>query len=127
MSNWDIKPDGVRGVLSKTAEAGGKFEDEFTAYGDGLVGAATWAGTMVLGGTELPKGGAFGPVAQALQEFQQRTENDVKFLPVRTAKSITGARLATEEYLKGDLQMAKNKQEEYSKAPTPEEMKDPKK
>lgn len=56
MSNWDIKPDGVRGVLSKTVEAGGKFEDEFTAYGDGLVGAATWAGTMVLGGTEIPKG-----------------------------------------------------------------------
>ncbi|WP_406512461.1 DUF6507 family protein [Streptomyces sp. NBC_00161] len=127
MSNWDIKPDGVRGVLSKTVEAGGKFEDEFTAYGDGLVGAATWAGTMVLGGTEIPKGGAFGPVAQALQEFQQHTENDVKFLPVRTAKSITGARLATEEYLKGDLQMAKNKQEEYSKAPTPEEMKGPNK
>lgn len=66
-------------------------------------------------------------MAQALQEFQQHTENDVKFLPVRTAKSITGARLATEEYLKGDLQMAKNKQEEYSKAPTPEEMKGPNK
>ncbi|GGR05009.1 DUF6507 family protein [Streptomyces netropsis] len=127
MSKWDIKPDGVRGVLSKTAEAGGKFEEEFKAYGEGLVGAATWAGTMVLGGTEIPKGGAFGPVAQALQEFQQKTENDVKFLPVRTGKSITGARLATEEYLKGDLEMAKNKQEEYSKAPTPEEMKGPKK
>lgn len=127
MSKWDIKPDGVRGVLSKTAEAGGKFEEEFKSYGEGLAGAATWAGTMVLGGTEIPKGGAFGPVAQALQEFQQKTENDLKFLPVRTGKSITGARLATEEYLKGDLEMAKNKQEEYSKAPTPEEMKGPKK
>ncbi|WP_328924698.1 DUF6507 family protein [Streptomyces sp. NBC_00190] len=127
MSTWDIKPDGVREVLSKTAEAGGKFEEEFESYGDGLVGAATSAGTMVLGGTEIPKGGAFGPVAQALQEFQQRTENDLKFLPVRTGKSITGARLATEEYVKGDLQMAKNKQDEYSKAPTPEEMKGPKK
>ncbi|MFC6986077.1 DUF6507 family protein [Streptomyces cirratus] len=66
-------------------------------------------------------------MAQALLEFQQHTENDVKFLPVRTGKSITGARLATEEYLKGDLAMAKNKQEEYSKAPTPEELKGPKK
>ncbi|MCX5074613.1 DUF6507 family protein [Streptomyces sp. NPDC060334] len=127
MSKWDIKPDGVREVLNKTAEAGGKFEEEFTSYGEGLVGSATSAGTMVLGGTEIPEGGAFGPVAQALQEFQQRTENDVKFLPVRTGKSITGARLATQEYLKGDLEMAKNKQEEYSKAPTPEEMKGPKK
>ncbi|MFD3544279.1 DUF6507 family protein [Streptomyces sp. NPDC058655] len=127
VSTWDIKPDGVRGVLSKTAEAGGKFEEAFTSYGEGVAGAATWAGTMVLGGTQVPTGGAFGPVAQALLEFQQRTENDVKFLPVRTGKSITGARLATEEYVKGDLEMAKNKQEEYSKAPTPEEMKVPKK
>lgn len=127
MTKWDIKPDGVRGVLKKTAEAGGEFEAEFTSYDEGLVGAATWAGTMVLGGTELPEGGAFGPVAQALQEFQEHTDNDLKFLPVRTGKSITGARLATQEYLKGDLDMAKNKQEQYSKAPTPEEMKGPKK
>ncbi|MEU5808730.1 DUF6507 family protein [Streptomyces sp. NPDC047718] len=127
MSDWDIKPDGVRGVLSKTAEAASKFEEEFTSYGDGLVGAATSAGTMVLGGAEVPKGGAFGPVAQALQEFQQRTENDLKFLPVRAGKSITGARLATEEYVKGDLEMAANKQKEYSKAPTAEELKGPKK
>lgn len=56
MTGWDIKPDGVRGVLSKTAEAGGKFEAEFTSYSNGLVGAATSAGTMVLGGTEIPQG-----------------------------------------------------------------------
>lgn len=127
MTGWDIKPDGVRGVLSKTAAAAGEFEAEFTAYGEGVVGAASSAGTMVLGGTEIPEGGAFGPVAQALQEFQDRTLDDVKFLPVRTGKSLTGARLATEEYLKGDLEMAKNKQELYSKAPTPEELKGPKK
>ncbi|MBZ9594835.1 DUF6507 family protein [Streptomyces erythrochromogenes] len=35
--------------------------------------------------------------------------------------------MATEEYVKGDLQMAKNKQEEYAKAPTAEELKGPKK
>ncbi|MDH6544722.1 DUF6507 family protein [Streptomyces lavendulae] len=127
MSTWDIKPGGVQGVLNKTAEAGAKFEEEFTSYGDGLVGAATSAGTMVLGGTEIPEGGAFGPVAQALQEFQQHTENDLKFLPVRTGKSITGARVATQEYLKGNLEMAKQAQDNYSKAPTPEEMKGSKK
>ncbi|MYX16623.1 hypothetical protein GTY67_25050 [Streptomyces sp. SID8374] len=127
MSKWDIKPDGVRSVLSRTAKVGGKFEDEFVSYGESLAGAAKWAGTMVLGGTEIPKGGAFGPVAQALKEFQERTKNDLRFLPVRTGKSITGARLATEEYLKGDLEMAKNKQEQYAKAPTPEELKGPKK
>ncbi|MFE3946325.1 DUF6507 family protein [Streptomyces sp. NPDC059118] len=123
MSKWDIKPDGVRGVLSRTAEVGGEFEEEFTSYGEGLLGAAACAGTMVLGGTEIPKGGAFGPVVQALQEFQDHTSGDLKFLAVRTGKSITGARLATEEYIKGDLEMARNKQKEYSKAPTPEELK----
>lgn len=56
MTKWDIKPDGVRGVLSRTAEVGGEFEEEFTSYGEGLLGAATYAGTMVLGGTEIPKG-----------------------------------------------------------------------
>ncbi len=122
MSKWDIKPDGVRSVLSKTAEVAGKFENEFTAYSEGLVGSATSAGTMILGGAEVPKGGAFGPVAQALQEFQQRTEDDVKFLPVRTGKSIKGAREATAAYLQGDLEMAHNKQEEAAKAPTPEEL-----
>ncbi|MFI5831617.1 DUF6507 family protein [Streptomyces sp. NPDC051578] len=61
MSTWDIKPDGVQGVLSKNAEAGGKFEEEFTAYGEGLVGAATWAGTMVLGGAGGAARGRAGP------------------------------------------------------------------
>ncbi|MFI9238462.1 DUF6507 family protein [Streptomyces cinnamoneus] len=127
MSKWDIQPGAVHGVLNKTAESGGKFEEEFKAYTEGLMHSSTHAGTMVLGGSAQPEGGAFGPVTQALQEFQKATENDLKFLPVRTGKSLTGARLATQEYIKGDLEMAKNKQEEYSKAPTPEEMKGPKK
>lgn len=62
-------------------------------------------------------------MAQALQEFQDHTSGDLKFLAVRTGKSITGARSATEEYIKGDLEMTRNKQREYSKAPTPEELK----
>ncbi|MEV5242085.1 DUF6507 family protein [Streptomyces cinnamoneus] len=127
MSKWDIRPGGVQGVLNNTAEAASKFEEEFKSYSEGLVHSATHAGTMILGGTKQPEGGAFGPVAQALQEFQEHTSDDLKFLPVRTGKSITGARLATEAYVHGDLEMAKNKQEEYSKAPTPEEMKGPKK
>ncbi|MGW9068912.1 DUF6507 family protein [Streptomyces yangpuensis] len=48
-------------------------------------------------------------------------------VPSRPDGSTTGARLATEEYVKGDLQMAKNKQEEYANAPTAEELKGPKK
>ncbi|MFJ1563365.1 DUF6507 family protein [Streptomyces erythrochromogenes] len=55
MSTWDIKPAGVQGVLNKTAGASSTFEEEFTSYSDGLVGAATWAGTMVLGGPSCPR------------------------------------------------------------------------
>ncbi|MCC3777627.1 DUF6507 family protein [Streptomyces sp. UNOB3_S3] len=123
MPKWDIQPDGVRTVLNNTGEVAGKFEDELTAYSEGLVGSATSAGTMILGGTKAPEGGAFGPVAQALQEFQEHTENDLKFLVVRTGKSIKGAREATEEYIKGDLAMAQNKQHLAAQAPTPEELK----
>lgn len=123
MTKWDIQPDGVRTALNNTGETAGKFGEEFTAYSDGLVASATAAGTMILGGTKAPEGGAFGPVAQALQEFQQHTENDLKFLVVRAGKSIKGAREATEEYLKGDEQMAQNKQHLAAQAPTPEEFK----
>ncbi|WP_438310220.1 DUF6507 family protein [Streptomyces sp. HUAS TT3] len=100
MSDWDIKPDGVRGVLSKRRSS----RRTVTAW---------WAPP---------------------RRWARWTENDLKFLPVRAGKSITGARLsvtgarlATEEYVKGDLEMAANKRKEYSKAPTAEEVKGPKK
>ncbi|MFI1968175.1 hypothetical protein BLA24_20720 [Streptomyces cinnamoneus] len=123
---WDIQLDGVRAALGHTGEVAGKFEEEFTSYGEHVSGAATSAGTMALGGATAPEGGFVGPVGAALKEFADGTENDLRFLPVRAGKSIKGAREAAEAYQQGDLEMAQNKEDAALKAPTPEELKPPK-
>jgi hypothetical protein len=105
---WDIQVDSVRDVLSKTEDTAGKFEDAFTAYNDALASAAKSAGTMAPG--VAPKSGTPGPVAAALQEFADKTFDDLRYLPARAAKSIGGAAKATKEYISGDLQMAANAQ-----------------
>ncbi|GAA2713150.1 MULTISPECIES: DUF6507 family protein [Streptomyces] len=119
---WDIKLDGVRAALSHTGEVAGKFEEEFTSYSEHLSGASTSAGTMALGGAKAPEGGFVGPIGAALKEFADGTQNDLRFLPVRAGKSIKGAREATEAYLKGDQEMAENKENAALQAPTPEEI-----
>ncbi|MEV4433434.1 DUF6507 family protein [Streptomyces sp. NPDC049555] len=119
---WDIKLDGVRAALSHTGEVAGKFEEEFTSYSEHLSGAATSAGTMVLGGSTAPKGGFVGPIGAALKEFADGTQDELRFIPVRAGKSLKGAREATEAYLKGDQEMAENKENAALQAPTPEEL-----
>ncbi|MEU5086385.1 DUF6507 family protein [Streptomyces sp. NPDC021356] len=108
MSKWDIQVESVRGVLGKTGDTAGKFEDAFTAYSSGLASAAKSAGTMAPG--VAPKSGTPGPVAAALQEFAGKTFDDLRYLPARAAKSIGGAAEATAEYVAGDLTMAANAQ-----------------
>ncbi|MEU3422761.1 DUF6507 family protein [Streptomyces murinus] len=108
MSKWDIDVESVRGVLGKTMDTAGKFEDELTSYSDGLASAAKSAGTMAPGAQ--PKSGTPGPIAAALAEFADKTFNDLRYLPARAAASIGGAAKATEEYVTGDLKMAANAQ-----------------
>lgn len=108
MSKWDIHVGTVRHVLGKTEETAGKFEGEFTSYTGGLESAAKSAGTMAPG--VQPGSGTPGPVAAALQEFAQKTFDDLRYLPARAAASIGGAAKATEEYVRGDLQMAADAQ-----------------
>ncbi|MCH0557754.1 MULTISPECIES: DUF6507 family protein [unclassified Streptomyces] len=108
MSNWDIQVESVRGVLNKTTDTAGKFEGEFKAYSNGLESAAKSAGTMAPG--VKPKSGTPGPIAAALQEFADKTFDDLRYLPARAAASISGAAKATKEYVTGDLKMAANAQ-----------------
>ncbi|MDQ0790371.1 DUF6507 family protein [Streptomyces sp. B3I8] len=108
MSKWDIHVGTVRHVLGKTEETAGKFEGGFTAYSTGLESAAKAAGTMAPG--VRPRSGTPGPVAAALQEFAQKTFDDLRYLPARAAASIGGAAKATEEYVHGDLEMAADAQ-----------------
>ncbi|GAA0962493.1 hypothetical protein GCM10009575_097580 [Streptomyces rhizosphaericus] len=111
---WDIDTSGVRGVLLKTGRVADDIEGQAKSYGKHLLSAAKSAGTLSMGCGPKPEG---GPVAAALVEFEQKTENDIKYIAARSGKSIKGAATATKEYVGGDLAMAAHAQHEALKAP----------
>ncbi|MEV6775999.1 DUF6507 family protein [Streptomyces syringium] len=114
MSAWDINPSAVSGVLTKCGTAAEGLSKAGQAVQKSLPAAATAAGTisgMYCG--EAPS----GPVAGALAEFANAWGKDVAYVAQRTANSLTGAKTATEEYIKGDLKMAADAHNEALKEP----------
>jgi hypothetical protein len=111
---WDIDPAGVNSVVSRTAQVASGLDGEVKAYGGHLSSAAKNAGTLSQGSQGSGQGGGgdgqYGLVALALSQFSQATEGQLKYLADRIGKSLHGAVDATEEYLKGDLQMAADTQ-----------------
>ncbi|MFJ4745756.1 DUF6507 family protein, partial [Streptomyces sp. NPDC088775] len=110
---WDLKPQGIQGVLKTTGEVASKIQTYATSYGDHMTSAASSAGTITAeggggGGGEGGKGGEAvgGLVALALSQFAEHTTPDLKFIAARAGKSLTGAVDATTAYLNGDLDMA---------------------
>ncbi|WP_326767965.1 DUF6507 family protein [Streptomyces sp. NBC_01591] len=114
MTGWDLKPQGIQGVLKTTGEVASKIQTHATSYGDHLSSAASSAGTISAegggdGGGGGGKGGeqaVGGLVALALSKFAEHTTPDLKFIAARAGKSLTGAVDATTAYLNGDLDMA---------------------
>ncbi|MCX4734853.1 DUF6507 family protein [Streptomyces sp. NBC_01363] len=111
MTGWDLKPQGIQGVLKTTGEVASKIQTYATSYGDHLSSAASSAGTITAegGGGGGGKGGeqaVGGLVALALSQFAEHTTPDLKFIAARAGKSLTGAVDATTAYLNGDLDMA---------------------
>ncbi|MFJ1641436.1 DUF6507 family protein [Streptomyces sp. NPDC088256] len=114
MTGWDLKPQGIQGVLKTTGEVASKIQTYATSYGDHMTSAASSAGTITAegggggGGGEGGKGGEAvgGLVALALSQFAEHTTPDLKFIAARAGKSLTGAVDATTAYLNGDLDMA---------------------
>ncbi|MCX4734859.1 DUF6507 family protein [Streptomyces sp. NBC_01363] len=111
MTGWDLKPQGIQGVLKTTGEVASKIQTYATSYGDHLSSAASSAGTITAegGGGGGGKGGeqaVGGLVALALSQFAEHTTPDLKFIAGRAGKSLTGAVDATTAYLNGDLDMA---------------------
>ncbi|WP_229867484.1 DUF6507 family protein, partial [Streptomyces gelaticus] len=110
---WDLKPQGIQGVLKTTGEVASKIETYATSYGDHLSSAAASAGTITAeggggggGGGKDGEGAVGGLVALALSQFAEHTTPDLKFIAARAGKSLTGAVDATTAYLNGDLDMA---------------------
>ncbi|XNR92435.1 DUF6507 family protein [Streptomyces sp. R-74717] len=112
MTGWDLKPQGISGVLKTTGEVAGKIQTYATSYGDHLSSAASSAGTISAEGGGDGGGGkdgekaAGGLVALALSQFAEHTTPDLKFIAARAGKSLQGAVDATTAYLNGDLEMA---------------------
>ncbi|MFF2897943.1 DUF6507 family protein [Streptomyces sp. NPDC057966] len=112
MTGWDLKPQGIQGVLKTTGEVASKIQTHATSYGDHMTSAASSAGTITAegggGGDSGGKGGEAvgGLVALALSQFAEHTTGDLKFIAARAGKSLTGAVDATTAYLNGDLDMA---------------------
>ncbi|WP_415950368.1 DUF6507 family protein [Streptomyces sp. KLOTTS4A1] len=115
MSGWDIRPQGVQGVLKITGETAGGIEKQATAFGEHLQSAATSAGTVAAEGAEGTENG--GLVALALSQFAEHAVTDIKFVAARAGKSLTGAVEATTAYLDGDLAMAAEAQRKALGAP----------
>ncbi|MFC8264095.1 DUF6507 family protein, partial [Streptomyces sp. NPDC057291] len=110
-TGWDLKPQGIQGVLKTTGETAGKIESYAKSYGKHLTSAATSAGTITAedGGESGEKAGG-GLVALALSQYAEHAMTDLKFIAARAGKSLTGAVDATTAYLNGDLEMAAESQ-----------------
>ncbi|MFE7466010.1 DUF6507 family protein [Streptomyces sp. NPDC057499] len=115
MTGWDLKPQGIQGVLKTTGEVAAKIQTYATSYGDHLSSAASSAGTITAegdggggkgGGGKDGEGAVGGLVALALSQFAEHTTPDLKYIAARAGKSLTGAVDATTAYLDGDLDMA---------------------
>ncbi|MFE7793448.1 DUF6507 family protein [Streptomyces sp. NPDC057460] len=111
MTGWDLKPQGIQGVLKTTGETAGKIESYAKSYGKHLTSAATSAGTITAedGGEGGEKAGG-GLVALALSQYAEHATTDLKYIAARAGKSLTGAVDATTAYLNGDLEMAAESQ-----------------
>ncbi|WP_408056431.1 DUF6507 family protein [Streptomyces mesophilus] len=112
MSGWDIRPQGVQGILKTTGETAGGIEKQATTFGEHLKTAATSAGTIAAEGADQG-----GLVALALSQFAEHAAKDIKFVAARAGKSLTGAVEATTAYLNGDVEMAAEAQRKALSAP----------
>ena len=118
MTGWDLKPQGIAGVLKTTGETASHIEGYAKAYGEHLTSAASSAGTISADGGDGGDGGGSGGsggkgekaqgglVALALSQYAEHAATDLKFIAARAGKSLQGAVDATTAYLRGDEAMA---------------------
>lgn len=123
MTGWDIKPQGVQGQLKVVGGHAGELEKALNALMKDLGEAAQAAGTAVPGtAASTPLQGpvapgqaplsraATGPVAAALGEYAQARQAQLKSMSERIQAAVLGAATATNEYVEGDLDTAKQAQ-----------------
>lgn len=111
MTGWNLKPQGIQGVLKSTGETASHLEGQAKAYGEHLTSAASSAGTVSAeggGGGGKAQGGL---VALALSQYAEHATKDLQYIAARAGKSLQGAVDATTAYLRGDEEMAARAQQ----------------
>lgn len=124
MTAWDIKPQGVQGQLKVVGAHAGDLEKALNAMVSAMSDAAEAAGTAVPGtAASLPVHGpvavgaapishpTLGPVAAALGEYMTARQPQLKTMTERIQAAVLGAATATNEYVEGDLDTAKQAQD----------------
>ncbi|WP_030267365.1 DUF6507 family protein [Streptomyces violens] len=115
MTKWNIDPAGVGRIVGEAGRIAGHFEGELKSISSHLESAMKAAGTLDFGGeSETPE---VGLVGVTLGQYSAAQQSDIAFIVARAGKSLQGAVDATEEYDKGDLDMAANAQDKALKAP----------
>ncbi len=117
MSGWDLKPQGISGVLKTTGETASNLQKHATAFGEHLTSAASSAGTISADAAPSGEQAQGGLVALALSQFAERASKDLSFVAARAGKSLQGVVDATTAYLNGDEEMAAEAQRNTLKAP----------
>ncbi len=96
MPGWDIEPDAVHRILSRTQDVAAQFEDELTSISSALQSGA--------------ENSSSGIVAAAVEGFATAVQGDIRFALERTGAVLTAALGSTAAYLRGDLEMAASTQ-----------------
>ncbi|MEU9848811.1 DUF6507 family protein [Streptomyces sp. NPDC047985] len=123
MTGWDIKPQGVQGQLRLTGTKAGELEKALNAMIEDMQAAAKAAGTAVPGSAAVTRlqgppspsddltRKALGPVAAALSEYLEKRGKEFTSMAERTQAAVLGAATATNAYVEGDLETAKEAQD----------------
>jgi hypothetical protein len=109
VSGWDLRPQGIQGVLKTTGGTASHLEGHAKAFGKHLTSAASSSGTVAAdggGGGGDGKKAQGGLVALALSQYAEHATKDLQFIAARAGKSLQGAVDATTAYLHGDEHMA---------------------
>ncbi|MFE0377877.1 DUF6507 family protein [Streptomyces inhibens] len=125
MTAWDIQPQGVQGQLKVVGTHAEDLGEVLNTLLADMQEAAQAAGTAVPGsqaamrpyGPVMPQKApswsaqtSTGPVAAALVEYVKKRKPDLKAMADRCQAAVLGAAKATNEYVEGDLEAARNAQ-----------------
>ncbi|GLY92150.1 DUF6507 family protein [Actinoallomurus iriomotensis] len=100
---WKVKPEGVKGVVTRTVAAAKPFEGQYKSFVDNLNAAGQNCQS--------------GIVSKALTDFATHHQLTLPRIVKRTHNSLNGAVKATNAYIEGDHQMMLDAQRNAAKAP----------